>query len=98
MMKTEESISPEAAEILEGIRQMKAGDLGRVYTPEQILAIAARRSSKLTQVEFAELLDVSVDAIRDWEQGRRSPRGAARTLLRVAMQHPKVLQKLDQSI
>lgn len=97
-MKTEESISPEAAEILEGIRQMKAGDLGRVYTPEQILAIAARRSSKLTQVEFAELLDVSVDAIRDWEQGRRSPRGAARTLLRVAMQHPKVLQKLDQSI
>jgi len=98
MTKTEESISPEAAEILEGIRQMKAGDLGRVYTPEQILAIAARRSSKLTQVEFAELLDVSVDAIRDWEQGRRSPRGAARTLLRVAMQHPKVLQKLDQSI
>jgi putative transcriptional regulator len=98
MMKTEENISPEAAEILEGIRQMKAGDIGRVYTPEQILAIAARQSSKLTQVEFAELLDVSVDAIRDWEQGRRSPRGAARTLLRVAMQHPKVLHKLDQSI
>lgn len=97
-MKTEENISPEAAEILKGIRQMKAGDVGRVYTPEQILAIAARRSSKLTQVEFAELLDVSVDAIRDWEQGRRSPRGAARTLLRVAMQHPKVLHKLDQSI
>ena len=98
MMKTEENTSPEAAEILEGIRQMKAGDIGRVYTPEQILAIAARQSSKLTQVEFAELLDVSVDAIRDWEQGRRSPRGAARTLLRVAMQHPKVLHKLDQSI
>ncbi len=98
MMTTEENISPEASEILEGIRQVKAGELGRVYTPEQILAIAARRSSKLTQVEFAELLDVSVDAIRDWEQGRRSPRGAARTLLRVAMQHPKVLHKLDQSV
>ena len=97
-MTTEENISPEAAEILEGIRQVKAGEIGRVYTPEQILAIAARRSSKLTQVEFAELLDVSVDAIRDWEQGRRSPRGAARTLLRVAMQHPKVLHKLDPSV
>ena len=94
-MPTEEKNSPEADEILEGIRQMKAGDIGRVYTPEQILAIAARHSAKLTQVEFARLLDVSVDAIRDWEQGRRSPRGAARTLLRIAMQHPEVLQQLE---
>ena len=94
-MPTEEKNSPEADEILEGIRQMKAGDIGRVYTPEQILAIAARHSAKLTQVEFARLLDVSVDAIRDWEQGRRSHRGAARTLLRIAMQHPEVLQQLE---
>lgn len=95
-MTTKENISPEAEEILEGIRQIKAGEIGRTYTTEQILAITARRSSKLTQVEFAQLLDVSVDAVRDWEQGRRSPRGAARTLLRVAMQHPEVLQQLDQ--
>jgi len=94
-MSTNDTISAEAADLLEAIRQMKAGEVGRVYTPEQILAIAARRSSNLTQVEFAELLDVSVDAIRDWEQGRRSPRGAARTLLRIAMQHPEVLQRLE---
>ncbi len=94
-METEEELSREAADLLEGIRQMKAGEIGRIYTPEQMLAIAARQSSKLTQIEFAQLLDVSVDAIRDWEQGRRSPRGAARTLLRVAMQHPKVLRQLD---
>ena len=94
-METEEELSREAADLLEGIRQMKAGEIGRIYTPEQILAIAARQSSKLTQIEFAQLLDVSVDAIRDWEQGRRSPRGAARTLLRVAMQHPKVLRQLN---
>ena len=96
-MKTiEGKLSPEDAEILEGIRQLKAGEIGRVYSPEQILAIAARQSSKLTQVEFARLLDVSVDAIRDWEQGRRSPRGAAKTLLRVAMAHPEVLQQLNR--
>jgi putative transcriptional regulator len=94
-MTTEEKLSPEAEEILEGIRQIKAGEFGRVYTPDQLLAIAARRSSKLTQVAFADLLGVSVDAIRDWEQGRRSPRGAARTLLRVAMQHPEILQQLE---
>lgn len=95
MMTIEEELSPEAEEILEGIRQLRAGEIGRVYTPEQILAIAARHSSNLTQVEFAQLLDVSVDAIRDWEQGRRSPRGAARTLLKVAMQHPEVLEQLE---
>jgi putative transcriptional regulator len=94
-MTIKEKLSPEAEDILEGIRQIKAGEIGRVYEPEQLLAIAARHSSKLTQVEFAQLLDVSVDAIRDWEQGRRSPRGAARTLLKVAMQHPEVLQQLE---
>ena len=87
--------SMQAAEILEAVRQMKAGKKARVYSPEQILAIAARRSANLTQIEFARLLDVSVDAIRDWEQGRRSPRGAARTLLRIAMTHPEVLAQLE---
>jgi len=94
-METEEKLSKEVRDLLKSIQQMNAGETGRVYTPEQILAIAARRSSKLTQTEFAKLLDVSVDAVRDWEQGRRSPRGAARTLLRVAMQHPDVLRRLD---
>jgi putative transcriptional regulator len=95
-METKENLSNEAQNLLESIRQMNAGETGRVYTPQQLLAIAARQSAKLTQIEFAELLDVSVDAIRDWEQGRRSPRGAARTLLRVAMQHPEVLRRLDR--
>ena len=94
-MTTKETLSPEGKDLLEAVRQMKAGETGRVYSPEQILAVAARQSSKLTQVEFAKLLDVSVDAIRDWEQGRRSPRGAARTLLRIAMAHPDVLDRLD---
>jgi putative transcriptional regulator len=94
-MSSEQTISPEAEDLLAAIRQMKAGEIGRIYHPEQILAIAARQSSKLTQVEFARLLDVSVDAIRDWEQGRRSPRGAAKTLLRVAMEYPEVLRQLN---
>jgi len=95
MMTIRPNRSTQSAELLEAVQQMKAGDKARVYSPEQILAIAARRSSNLTQVEFAQLLDVSVDSIRDWEQGRRSPRGAARTLLRIAMTHPEVLNQLD---
>ena len=82
-------------ELLEAVKQMKAGQAARVYKPEQLMAIGARRTSKLTQEEFAKLLDVSVDSIRDWEQGRRKPRGAARTLLRIAMAHPEVLENLN---
>lgn len=94
-MATKPSRSRQFVELLEAVQQMKAGDKSRVYSPEQILAIAARRSSNLTQLEFARLLGVSVDAIRDWEQGRRSPRGAARTLLRIAMMHPEILDRLN---
>ena len=88
-------MSKEGTELLKAVKQMKAGNKGRVYTPEQLLAISARKSVRMTQKEFARLLDVSVDSIQDWEQGRRSPRGAAKTLLRVAQDHPEILAKLE---
>ena len=94
-MTRNHKMSEEGAELLKAVGQMKAGKKGRVYTPEQLLAISARQSVNLTQKEFARLLNVSVDSIQDWEQGRRSPRGAARTLLRVAHEHPEVLEQLD---
>ncbi len=94
-MPARTKLSHQTSELLEAVRQMNAGEMARVYSEEQILAIAARQATKLTQVEFARLLDVSVDAIRDWEQGRRSPRGAARTLLRIAISRPDVLEQLD---
>ena len=87
-------MTDEGAELLKAVKQMKAGKKGRVYTTEQLLAISARQSVNLTQKEFARLLNVSVDSVQDWEQGRRSPRGAARTLLRVAQEHPEVLEQL----
>ncbi|MDH3692796.1 MAG: hypothetical protein OEU36_25500 [Gammaproteobacteria bacterium] len=37
---------------------------------------------------------MSIDSVQDWEQGRRSPRGAAITLLRIAKKHPRVLEKI----
>jgi putative transcriptional regulator len=87
-------MSAEGAELLKAVKQMKAKKKGKVHTPEQLLAIAARRSVNLTQKEFAQLLNVSIDSVQDWEQGRRSPRGAAKTLLRVAKQHPEVLEQI----
>ena len=87
-------MSTEGAELLEAIEQIKQGVKGRTYTKEQLLAISARLSVNLTQREFAKLLNVSIDAVQDWEQGRRSPRGAAKTLLRVVQSHPEVLEQL----
>lgn len=87
-------MSSEGAELLKAVKQMKAGQKGRVYTPEQLFAISARQSVSVTQKEFARLLNVSVASVQDWEQGRRSPRGAAKTLLRVARSHPQVLEEL----
>ncbi len=94
-MTSKKRMTAEGAELLNTVKQMKARRKGRVYTEEQVLAISARQSINLTQKEFAQLLDVSVDSVQDWEQGRRTPRGAARTLLRIARSHPGVLARLE---
>jgi putative transcriptional regulator len=50
---------------------------------------AIRRHLGLTQQKFAELLGISPATLRNWEQGRRKPEGAARVLLCVAAKHPQ---------
>lgn len=47
-----------------------------------------RRRAQLTQTEFAARLGVPVETIRNWEQGKRSPRGPARALLAVIAHAP----------
>ena len=83
-MASKSKMSNEGAELLKAVKQMKKDKKGRVYSEVQILAISARKTANLTQRQFAELLNVSIDAVQDWEQGRRSPRGAAKTLLKIA--------------
>ena len=81
-------------EILQGVRDIKAGRIGRRYTTESYPIVRAREKSGLTQAEFAQLLGVSVRTIQDWEQGRREPNAAAKTLIKVAELHPSVLRKI----
>jgi putative transcriptional regulator len=47
-----------------------------------------RRRAQLTQLEFAARLGVPVETIRNWEQGKRAPRGPARALLAVIAHSP----------
>ena len=46
----------------------------------------------LSQPMFADLLGISVATLRNWEQGRRQPTGAAEILLRIAAKHPTIVQ------
>ena len=81
------------ADLLQSVRDMKAGRVGRVHRVELTTAAQARIKSGLTQTGFAELLGVSIKTLQNWEQGRTQPSGAANTLIKVAMHSPKVLLK-----
>jgi putative transcriptional regulator len=59
------------------------------FAPDDIKAIRQRLGK--SQTEFALLIGVSAATLRNWEQGRRSPEGPARALLRVAAAHPRVV-------
>ena len=76
-------------EILEGLRELKRGEYGRVINNPDVASI--RSKTGLLQAQFAALMGVSVRTLQDWEQGRRAPSGAARTLLLVASKNPSAL-------
>ena len=76
-------------EILVGLRELKSGRAGRIVNVTDVAL--TRGKTGLSQAKFAALLGVSVRTLQDWEQGRRVPSGAARTLILVADRHPGVL-------
>ena len=79
-------------EILQGLREIKRGDYGRVITVPSVTSI--REKTGLSQGRFAQLLGVSVRTLQDWEQGRRAPSGAAKTLLMIAGKNPRALPEV----
>lgn len=64
----------------------------KVDPVEPTFATVARSTLNLSQSAFSKLLGVSVRTLQEWEQGRRNPSGAAKTLLGLAVQLPEVLQ------
>lgn len=82
------------AEILAGIRDIKSGRIGRRYTTESFPIVRAREKSGLSQAQFAALLGVSVRTLQEWEQSRREPSAAAKTLIKITELHPGVLKEI----
>lgn len=79
--------------LLKSVREMKAGQAARVTQVEPGEVAQARQESGLSQAQFAEVLGISKRTLQEWEQGRRAPSGAARTLIRIAKRHPEVVRE-----
>ncbi len=63
------------------------------HVPERIDVKAIRKRTGLSQDKFAAQFGFSVDAVRNWEQGRRQPDVAARALLMVIEQEPDAVRR-----
>ncbi len=83
-----------AEELLQSVRDIKAGRVGRVTTVAVSPLAASRLRIGLSQSEFAKLLGVSLRTLQEWEQGRRAPSGAAKSLITIAIKKPDVLKEL----
>ena len=84
------------ADLLQSVKQMRRGKAARVTKVKLPAAAEARARTGLSQQDFAHLLGVSARTLQEWEQGRREPTGAAKTLLRGAATHPKVLLEMQR--
>ncbi len=81
-------------ELLQAVRDIKAGRAGRVSDVEVSPLASARLKIGLSQNEFAKMLGVSLRTLQEWEQGRRNPSGAAKSLISIAIKNPEALKEL----
>lgn len=69
---------------------------GDIQSGDDIAAL--RRFVGLTQLEFAQAMEISVHTLRNWEQGRRRPEGPALGLLKIAARHPRIIRENLRSV
>ena len=100
-MKRDRQVSPGGKSIIAGLQDTLAyaqGDTTRgqahmVHIPTTIDVKAIRQRLGLTQAAFAQRYGFTLSSIRNWEQDRRQPEGAARVLLLVIDKEPEAVQR-----
>jgi putative transcriptional regulator len=85
------------AELEASIADIQQGNVTTYTVSALTTAARARLKSGLSQTEFAALLGVSRRTLEQWEQGRREPSGAAKTLIKIAEQCPQVLKEVSNT-
>ncbi|ABS63568.1 helix-turn-helix domain protein [Parvibaculum lavamentivorans DS-1] len=77
----------------EALEHARGGKTGvRVHTVAPVDVKKARKALKMTQPDFARLVGTSVSGLQKWEQGKRQPGGAARTLITLIMRAPEAVR------
>lgn len=74
----------------EDIARQAATDDAEAMQDAARFAKRVRRRLGLSQAQFSERIDVPIETIRNWEQGKRSPTGAAKSLLKILDKAPEV--------
>jgi len=72
--------------------KLKPARTFRINPKTDIVKVRGRLG--LSQAKFAAVLGISADTLQNWEQGRRSPTGPAKVLLKIASKHPEVLMEV----
>ncbi len=79
--------------LLKSVKEMKAGKAARITQIEPNEVASARLKTGLSQVQFAQALQISPRTLQEWEQGRRAPSGPAKALIQIAFLHPEVIKE-----
>ena len=79
--------------LLQSVREMKAGVAVRVTQVELNDVAQARQGTGLSQAQFAEAVHIFKRTLQEWEQGLRSPSGAAQALIQIAKKHPELVRE-----
>jgi len=86
-------------ELMESMKQAAAISKGemkpsRVFIFSPINVKEVREKTNKNQKEFADMIGVKLGTLRNWEQGRRQPDGAALTLLKIVAANPKYVEQI----
>ncbi|MEL6061578.1 MULTISPECIES: helix-turn-helix domain-containing protein [unclassified Methylobacterium] len=87
-------------DLMDGFAQIRRHDAGdpdhglRLHIPKQVDVAAIRKRTGNSQPVFASSIGVPVDTLRQWEQGRRRPQGAALVLLAMLERKPRLVEEI----